>query len=309
MSETWLIDLDGVIWRGNSLIAGSDEAVAALRTANKRVVFFTNNSFPLVSSLVDKLCSMNIPASREDILTSAMAASRLLKGKSKVLCLGGPGIYEALVGDGHNPVFGHGIISDALGGTKYVLPFPCDEESLSVESAFRESGRDNLLDLTQAGIEFFEAIDKAADVDSLDACVVGIDPFFNFATLALGFRAVSGGARLIATNDDGTYPMQNGLLPGGGILYKALQFLTNTSGEVAGKPYDPAVELVKSTFGDVTYVVGDRSDTDGLLANRLGARFALVYSGVTAEQQKNCNAVPFMADEDLLKVVSRILAS
>jgi len=34
--------------------------------------------------------------------------------------------------------------------------------------------------------------------------------------------------------------------------------------------------------GEIEVVVGDRAETDGTLAHRLGARFALVLSGVTS---------------------------
>jgi glycerol-1-phosphatase len=52
--------------------------------------------------------------------------------------------------------------------------------------------------------------------------------------------------------------------------------------EVAGKPHEPMRRLVAERVGAVAVVVGDRPSTDGALARALGARFALVLSGVTA---------------------------
>ena len=49
---------------------------------------------------------------------------------------------------------------------------------------------------------------------------------------------------------------------------------------VAGKPNPPMVELIRKRVGEVEVVVGDRPSTDGLLARRLGAEFALVLTGV-----------------------------
>ena len=39
--------------------------------------------------------------------------------------------------------------------------------------------------------------------------------------------------------------------------------------------------MVKARFGELSIMVGDRPDTDGLFAKRVGARFGLVLSGVT----------------------------
>ncbi|MGA1366279.1 MAG: TIGR01458 family HAD-type hydrolase, partial [Ilumatobacteraceae bacterium] len=39
-----LCDLDGVVWLSHEPIAGSVEAIAALRSAGHRVLFVTNNS-------------------------------------------------------------------------------------------------------------------------------------------------------------------------------------------------------------------------------------------------------------------------
>ena len=50
---------------------------------------------------------------------------------------------------------------------------------------------------------------------------------------------------------------------------------------VAGKPHRPMADLVRARLGDVGVMVGDRPDTDGLFAQVLGYRFALVHTGVT----------------------------
>ena len=40
-----ILDLDGCVWVGEEPVAGSPEAIAALREAGKRVAFATNNSW------------------------------------------------------------------------------------------------------------------------------------------------------------------------------------------------------------------------------------------------------------------------
>jgi ribonucleotide monophosphatase NagD (HAD superfamily) len=55
---------------------------------------------------------------------------------------------------------------------------------------------------------------------------------------------------------------------------------------VAGKPYEPMAVLIRSVVGadaaKRAVMVGDRPETDGLMARTLGCRYAHVESGVTA---------------------------
>jgi 4-nitrophenyl phosphatase len=97
-------DLDGVLWRGDEAIPGSAEAVAALRESGIRLGFLTNNSSRTVETIVEQLSSMGVPATADDVLTSAQAAARLLAqklaGGSRVLACAGPGVVEALAANG-----------------------------------------------------------------------------------------------------------------------------------------------------------------------------------------------------------------
>jgi len=100
VTEVWVLDLDGVLWRGSRPIEGSADAVAALRAAGHRIAFLTNNSFSSVAELVDKLEAMGVPAQPADICTSAQAAAGLLERGSTALVVGGPGVAEALAARG-----------------------------------------------------------------------------------------------------------------------------------------------------------------------------------------------------------------
>jgi len=44
------------------------------------------------------------------------------------------------------------------------------------------------------------------EIGLVDAVVVGLDPTFDFASLAAAATALHAGARLIGTNDDPTFP-------------------------------------------------------------------------------------------------------
>ena len=109
----------------------------------------------------------------------------------------------------------------------------------------------------------------------------GLDPSFDYASLAVAAKALHGGARLIGTNEDATFPTADGALPGAGSLLAAVACAGQATPVVAGKPHAPTVGLVNERIGDVEMVVGDRPRPTALLARRLGTRFGLVLTGVT----------------------------
>jgi glycerol-1-phosphatase len=66
-----LLDLDGVVWRGDKPIDAAAPAVIALREAGKRVVFVTNNASRSPRDYAAKLMRMLIPTGPADVVTSA----------------------------------------------------------------------------------------------------------------------------------------------------------------------------------------------------------------------------------------------
>jgi 4-nitrophenyl phosphatase len=101
-------DLDGVVWRGEQPIAAAAAGIAQLRAAGLRVAFVSNNSNSPVGDVVAKLGRMGVEATAADVVTSAMAAAWLLQQSlapgARVLVCAGPGVREALVADGLEPV-------------------------------------------------------------------------------------------------------------------------------------------------------------------------------------------------------------
>jgi 4-nitrophenyl phosphatase len=138
-----------------------------------------------------------------------------------------------------------------------------------------------------------------------DVVVVGYHPEFDYGRLTGACRAVWAGARLIATNDDATYPSTDGLLPGGGAILAAVTTATGATATVAGKPYAPMCETVWRRLGRdrPAVVVGDRPDTDGRFARSLGYEFALVLSGVT-HAAAGADPQPDFVGDDAFAVVS-----
>jgi HAD superfamily hydrolase (TIGR01450 family) len=275
--ECVLVDLDGVIWRGDDAIPGAAGGVAELRRAGARVAFFTNNSFTPVEGQLAKLARTGIPAQPGDVLTSSQAAAGLVQPGEAVLAVGGPGLLEALAGRGAAPVEIGRLAGDGrrAGGETDLGPL--------------------LLELA------------SGPLPEVTSVLVGIDPGFDYRRLAIATRAVRGGARLIATNADATFPTPLGLVPGAGAGLAAIAVASGVSPVVAGKPHEAAAKLAKERLGDVSIVIGDRPDTDGAFAERLGARFALVLTGVTPPGHGPVDPAPALEAPDLALLAGRLL--
>jgi HAD superfamily hydrolase (TIGR01450 family) len=91
--STWVLDLDGVVWRGDELIPGADRAIATLLASGHRVVACTNHALaPSVKSdLLERLGVAAIP-----VVTSAEAAAARCTQGERVLVLGDPSLVEVL---------------------------------------------------------------------------------------------------------------------------------------------------------------------------------------------------------------------
>ena len=97
-------DLDGVVWRGRTPVPGAAEGVARLRDAGLRVLFVTNNAASRRDELTERLVRMGIAATRQEVLSSALAAATLLVRRlapgARVLVAGGPGLAEEVAAAG-----------------------------------------------------------------------------------------------------------------------------------------------------------------------------------------------------------------
>ncbi len=121
--------------------------------------------------------------------------------------------------------------------------------------------------------------------EDVDVVVVGFHRTFDYKEMLVASRAVRIGARLIGTNDDATYPTPDGPIPGGGAILASIVVASGVAPIVAGKPHEPMAALIRATLGEAAakkaVMVGDRPETDGLMAATLGCRYAHVESGVT----------------------------
>jgi glycerol-1-phosphatase len=112
--DGFAIDLDGVIWLAGKPIAGSVEAVAALRRRGAGVVFVTNDPGRTTATTAELLSGIGIETAPEDVVTSAAAVAEQIRaeqGEATVHLLGPDALGEQLetaglrvVDAGHRPV-------------------------------------------------------------------------------------------------------------------------------------------------------------------------------------------------------------
>lgn len=103
-----LLDLDGVVYVGVEPVPGVAAAIAAVRETGMRPTFVTNNASRRASEVADLLSGMGVPATPEDVVTSAQAAAQLLGKRipagSAVLVVGTEALVEEVRAVGLAPV-------------------------------------------------------------------------------------------------------------------------------------------------------------------------------------------------------------
>jgi glycerol 3-phosphatase-2 len=108
LHDLLLLDLDGVLYVGDQPVAGAESALREVRERGVGVAFVTNNAARTPDSVAEQLCGMGVAATRQEVVTSAMAAAALLADDlgagAAVLVVGGDGVRQALLDAGLRPV-------------------------------------------------------------------------------------------------------------------------------------------------------------------------------------------------------------
>ena len=100
----YILDLDGVVYRGRTVIPGACKSIDRLRSSGSRVVFLTNNATRTRESIARRLEDMEIPCNAGDVISSAYAASVYISeqyGSSTIYPVGEQGLVEELELAGH----------------------------------------------------------------------------------------------------------------------------------------------------------------------------------------------------------------
>jgi NagD protein len=129
-----------------------------------------------------------------------------------------------------------------------------------------------------------------------DLVVVSWDRTFDYPKLERAFRAVRGGARIVATNPDPWCPTPEGGLPDCAAMLAAIEASTGVRAEaVVGKPSPWMARALLDRLGlspsDVL-LVGDRLATDVRMAREAGMTAALVLTGATTLDQARAASDP-----------------
>lgn len=103
----FLIDMDGVIYRGNQLIPGAERFISDLLRLELPFFFLTNNSQRTRRDVVTKLSRLGITVAESHIYTCAMATARFLahqKPNGTAFVIGEGGLLNALHENGYSVV-------------------------------------------------------------------------------------------------------------------------------------------------------------------------------------------------------------
>jgi HAD superfamily hydrolase (TIGR01450 family) len=125
--------------------------------------------------------------------------------------------------------------------------------------------------------------------DSADIVAVCLDRGINYEKLSRAHVLLRKGAVFLATNKDHVYPVEHGTLPGAGAIVAALEFSSERTPYIVGKPNPFAFEIISKEHKikpKDALVVGDRPDTDVAFAHNAGTKSALVLSGVHKKEDE-----------------------
>ncbi|MGA9748402.1 MAG: HAD-IIA family hydrolase [Nocardioides sp.] len=102
-----ILDLDGVVYVGADAVPGAVSGLARARAAGMRLAFVTNNAARTPDTVAAHLSELGVPAEPGDVVTSAQAAARLVRGHvpagAAVFVIGGEGLVVALEEQGLRP--------------------------------------------------------------------------------------------------------------------------------------------------------------------------------------------------------------
>ena len=99
----WLFDLDGTVYRGDALIPGADDTIAALRADGRRVAFLSNKPLQTRTEYARKLTTLGIPTGDDEVINSSLVLARhlaTLDPGAPVFVIGEPPLIAELVAHG-----------------------------------------------------------------------------------------------------------------------------------------------------------------------------------------------------------------
>jgi 4-nitrophenyl phosphatase len=146
-------------------------------------------------------------------------------------------------------------------------------------------------------------VEMTTEWQAAQVVVVGLDRALTYERLRDAVLAVRSGATLVASNDDATYPTSEGQWPGAGAMVAAVERATGVTAAVAGKPHRAMVDLVVERLRPgAVWMVGDRPETDLVMAKQAGWKSVQVLTGVSATPYPEADLVA----ADLAELADRL---
>ena len=253
----FLLDGDGVLWRGGVTLPGAPEFVRFLRERGHGASLVSNNSSRRRETVAKRLAERGIDIGAADVFNSNYLAGRYMSehhADDDILVLGQDELVQEL--------------------RSWSLRVHTPEDLLPPDV------------LADPGLKVDPFAADRLEVNPT-VVLVGIDTSVNWAKVVLACRLIEDGARLIATNRDFSFPAAGKyFLPGNGAVVSILEGVTGAPVTTLGKPETHLVDLVEREKGvacDSMVVIGDRLETDIELAHNAGVPSVLVLTGITPE--------------------------
>ncbi len=113
-----ILDLDGTVYLGEAALPAAPKAIAALRTAGKRILFVSNKPLYPRENYAAKLVHLGIPAEPDDVITSGYVLARHLARTApdqRLFVIGEPPLLAEMRNQGLD------VISDLPGDAREVM--------------------------------------------------------------------------------------------------------------------------------------------------------------------------------------------
>ncbi|RIK32906.1 MAG: HAD family hydrolase [Chloroflexi bacterium] len=247
--DGFIFDLDGTVYLGDHLLPGAAQTIADLRARGKRVLFVSNKPVDARRTYADKLTRLGIPATEDDVITSAFVLAHTLAHHA-------PGLRYYVIGEAN-------FLAELR------------SHGLTVVNDRAEWLEQNPLGVIQP--------------DGIDAVVVALDRTLDYRKLNTVYQALRRGARYFATNADKSCPMPGGDVPDAGATIAAYAHITGRTPElIAGKPSPLILQVALERLGLPAarcLMAGDRLETDMQMGHDAGMATALVLTGVTTRAE------------------------
>lgn len=239
-----IIDMDGVLWHGNTPMRGLNDFFDVLRVKKVPFILATNNASLTQQAYVEKFASMGVTVASKEILTSSMAtaiylAERYDPSATRVFVIGESGLTEPLAAQG------------------FVLTDLYEVKTAEMPSAGA--------DLVVSGL------DRQLTWDKLATASIHLQ---NGATL------IGSNSDPTLPTELGLMWGNGATLAG---LEKVSNKKAMTVGKPEPIIYQQALTLLGTT-AEETVAIGDRLDTDILGAVNAGMRSLLVLSGSSTRE-------------------------